>query len=184
MYVSIAALQTSFVGYSAMKMSSIKKKKKKEKERLKDYALSELTTAGTIFPNEPKAEEEYMTLPADLTSVSNRDLGKYLNAFTQQKVYVNTLLAVAEVNLIEFEEEYNKNYSEYYHLAPYDNVNDKKEYAKKKTLEERELYAKAKSVLTLAVRNIESLNDIIFLISREQTRRTAITEQEYRNGNK
>ena len=37
-------------------------------------------------------EEDYLQLPSDLTEVVSQDLGRYFNAFTQQKMYVRTVV--------------------------------------------------------------------------------------------
>ena len=42
-------------------------------------------------------DNDYLSLPKDITSVPSRDLGRYMNAFTQQKVYMRTMENYAEL---------------------------------------------------------------------------------------
>jgi hypothetical protein len=57
-----------------------------------DRIESELERDGvSLFTNE-NVMEEYLTLPADLTDVNSSELGKYFNAFTQQKMWTRTLI--------------------------------------------------------------------------------------------
>lgn len=165
----------------------ILKNKRDRQKSLKEYALEELVKAGVKLPDEPKAEigrkgeeSDYLTLPQDITRISDQEIGKYLNALTQQKAYVITLLSLAEVDVSDVELQRDSDYSHYYVNAPYLNVNDRKEYANQKTRKISETLNKAKAVLTLAERNVQALDALIFLVSREQTRRSSSLQQENR----
>ena len=58
-----------------------------------------LEKKGAIFFDERRLNiaEDFLTLPAEITDVPSKDLGEYLNAFTQQKVYLRTLLGKADI---------------------------------------------------------------------------------------
>lgn len=163
------------------------KSKNKRKPSLKQYALEELIRAGVKLPDEPKAEigrkgEEcdYLTLPSDITKVADQEIGKYLNALTQQKAYVITLVALAEVDVLDVEQRRDNDYSHYYDNSPYTNVNDRKEHANKKIRDISDTLNRARSILIIAERNMQALDALIFLVSREQTRRSSTLQQEGR----
>ena len=65
-----------------------------------DSIEDDLSSRGVVFfDNETglNINEEYLQLPREITEVTSRDLGEYLNAFTQQKVYLRTVLGRAEL---------------------------------------------------------------------------------------
>lgn len=148
---------------------------------IKDDSLNRLQSGGFIFPTElPQELVDYLTLPADITNISDQDLGQYLNAFVQQKNWIITLLATLEVEQMDIESTYNDLYSDCYENCPYTNVNDKKEYAntrKEVRYWSRMLY-RANATLRMAERNLETLDNGVFLLSREITRRTGLRDQE------
>lgn len=54
----------------------------------------------TLFDNSD-ITEDYLRLPADITEEQSRELGKYFNAFTKQKMWVRTLLGRTKALLRE-----------------------------------------------------------------------------------
>ena len=77
-----------------------------------DKVQKELEDQGVDFfkPSEDGGtlhiDKDYLSLPQNITEVSARDLGEYLNAFTQQKMYMRTLVGYA----VLFEEEARREY--------------------------------------------------------------------------
>lgn len=130
---------------------------------------------------------DYLTLPQNITEVSNRDLGELLNAFTQQKVYMRTLLGYSEL----YCEEYGRKYRDVSESKYKELLNTKMS----ETSKEREVnsdpeikpafeeYMDYRNKVRLLNLNIASIEDIIFLISREVSRRTGDFNEERRNYN-
>jgi hypothetical protein len=122
--------------------------------------------------------EEYLKLPADLTECDSKDLGRYFNAFTKQKLWCRTLLARTSALLRELTEELDsisdKVYSE---LPPKMSVTEKKlklrsheKYGERATelLKDVALYQERQNMLATY---LDNLVDCIVCISREITRR-------------
>lgn len=151
----------------------------------------ELTNEGVVFWDAElgnlNVDSEYLSLPYDITEVSSRELGKYLNAFTQQKLFLRTLLGRIDCVVKELR-------MEYYSLSSdmYKKLTDRKisETAKERMLmtymdteEHGHIYSKyldsveKKSLIELSIANIE---DAIFLLSREVSRRTGDFKDESR----
>src|SRR3712207_5547771 len=66
--------------------------KVEESTGLLETIENELGKEGiTLFDNSD-IMQEFLVLPADLTEVESRDLGRYFNAFTKQKMWTRTLL--------------------------------------------------------------------------------------------
>ena len=92
-----------------MTLRKVQKTKLNPKEVLKqkrsycDKMQEELESKGVDFfsPSEQGGslhiDKDYLSLPQNVTEVSARDLGEYLNAFTQQKMYMRTLVGYAEL---------------------------------------------------------------------------------------
>ena len=93
-----------------MTLKAVKKEKQKinpkevlkEKRSYSDKVQKDLEDQGVDFfcPSESGGslhiDKDYLSLPQNITEVSARDLGEYLNAFTQQKMYMRTLVGYAE----------------------------------------------------------------------------------------
>lgn len=167
-----------------MKKKKKKKKKQQQPTSLREYALNRLLKGGFVFPTEPEIDKTYLRLPPEITNISDQDLGEYLNAFVQQKNWVLTLLANLEVEIMEVEEAYEAAYSSAYDKAGgyYESVNDKKEYAnsRKEVKYWKGLLNKSNAALIMAQRNLETLENAIFLISREVSRRMGLRDNEIR----
>lgn len=161
------------------------KKPKREEIPLSEYALSRLERGGFVFAKEPVLDEFYLHVPADITEVSDKDLGTYLSTLTVQKNWIITLISKLEAEMLDVKESFEEAYSDSYDNAPHTNVNDKKEYAK--TTKKYRYWARqknrAEATLTMALRNLETLDNAIFLVSREVSRRTGLRDQEIRDHN-
>ena len=148
-----------------------------------------LEKKGAIFFDERRLNiaEDFLTLPAEITDVPSKDLGEYLNAFTQQKVYMRTLLGYAEL----FCEEARRKYQDASELRYRELLGSKlSETAKEREVNSDpdvkpcyEEYMDYKNKVRLLNFNISSIEDIIFLISREVSRRTGDFNEESRNYN-
>lgn len=132
-------------------------------------------------------DEDFLALPANITDVTSRDLGEYLNAYTQQKVYMRTLLGYAEMYAEQARLEY-MTVSE----KPFRDLLGSKlsETAKEREVnshqEVRPAYEKwldHRNQVKLLTYNIASIEDIIFMLSREVSRRTGDFADERREHN-
>jgi len=128
-----------------------------------------------------------LVLPLEITEISSKDLGEYLNAFTQQKMYLRTLLGRAEL----VEEEARRNYcvasQEYYRRYSADKIS---ETAKDRLINFRPEvlplyteYSDSKRSIALIQYSISNIEDAIFMLSREVTRRTGDFAENMRNDN-
>lgn len=183
----------------------MKKVKKKEKinpkevlNRSRSYSdkiQDELELKGVMFfsPNEEEEshlniDKDYLKLPLNITDVSARDLGEYLNAYTQQKMYMRTLLGYAECLLEEARRDYYNNSEGLYRELS--TTTKLSETAKERTICTSEevkpyydTYMDCKKKVQLLNFNISSIEDAIFMISREVSRRNGDFAQEGRNYN-
>jgi len=130
----------------------------------------------------------YLTLPNDITNSSSKDLGRYLNTFTQYKLYIRTFTGWQEISLEESKREYFNSkiglYKEY-------SIDKKMSETAKEVLinnceEVKPYFMKMKDdkkKLLLLYNNLESISDAIFSISREMSRRGLDFRDENRNEN-
>lgn len=131
---------------------------------------------------------EYLTLPQDITSIVNYELGNYLNAFTQQKMYMRTLLGWAESYMDEAKKNYFEASKDIYNKL---SSNGKlSETAKERSIVTNEeisplyyIYQEDVRKISLLQGAIENIEDAIFLISREISRRGQDFNDENRNHN-
>ena len=152
-----------------------------------DKMEKDLSKQGVIF-FEPEVNlnitDEYLILPSEITDVSSKDLGEHLNAFTQQKVYLRTLLGRIEVLVEEYRRLYYKASEELYHQYSKDKMS---ETAKDRLINSHPEvqphyyayidYKKKQQVVEYSIQNVE---DIAFMISREVTRRSGDFHEENR----
>lgn len=165
----------------------------KEKRSYCDKLQQELEDQGVDFfrPSEEGGslhiDRDYLSLPQNITEVSARDLGEYLNAFTQQKMYMRTLVGYAEL----YCEEARRNYMTASDLK-YRSLLDKKmsETAKERVVNSDaqvqpyyEVFLDFKNKIKLLNLNIQSIEEAIFMLSREVSRRTGDYENERRDYN-
>ena len=183
-----------------MKMRPAKSQKpKEEKEKINpremhksylDKMESELSSKRVVF-FEPETNlnisDEFLELPPEITEVSSRDLGEYLNAFTQQKVYLRTVLGRVELMVEESRRKYFEVSADLYRKYSIDKMS---ETAKERMINANPAvqpsyyeyvdYKKKQALVEYSISNIE---DIIFMISREVSRRTGDFNEENRAHN-
>ena len=164
-----------------------------EKRSYCDKMQKELEDQGVDFfsPSESGGslhiDKNYLSLPQNITEVSARDLGEYLNAFTQQKMYMRTLMGYAEL----FCEEARRNYMAVSESRYRDLLGSKlSETAKEREVNSDpsvlpcyEEYMDFKNKIKLLSFNILSIEEAIFMLSREVSRRTGDYENERRDYN-
>lgn len=131
--------------------------------------------------------DDYLKIPNDITNLSPYELGEYLNAFTQQRIYLRTIQSRGEIQeelaKRRYDEVYDKQYAEF--------IESPKKYsekAKDKLINMREdvrpLYYEYRDwnkKLSYLEKCIKSLEEGIFLFSREITRRGMDYTYENRN---
>lgn len=152
-----------------------------------DRIESELTSKGVVFfdaQTNLNIAEDYLELPPEITEITSRELGEYLNAFTQQKVYLRTLLGRVELTVEEARREYFNVSAELYRKYSLDKMSE--------TAKERMINANPKvqpaynnfmdcrKKQTLVEYSISNIEDIIFMLSREVSRRTGDFNEENR----
>ena len=155
----------------------------KEKQALMDRVTDELEEEGAIIfkPQELDGtlniDTEYISIPHDLTEVHSRDLGNHLNALTQQKAYMRTLYNWQEMCLEEAKRQYYDVYVPIYMECMRENpkmsekakelICNNNELVKEKFLE----YRDARHKVSMIANSISSFEEMIFLVSREISRR-------------
>lgn len=163
----------------------------KERKSYVDSMQQELEDKGVTFfdPSNQSLniDTDYLSLPANITEVPARNLGELLNAFTQQKMYMRTLLGWAECYLEEAQRKY---LQESQHLYKKLSETKMSEKAKERELNSDpeifpyyEEYMDYKKKCMLLEMNIANIEDAIFMISREVSRRTGDFNNENRNYN-
>lgn len=164
-----------------------------EKRSYCDKVQKELEEQGVDFfrPSEDGGslhiDKDYLSLPQNITEVSARELGEYLNAFTQQKMYLRTLVGYAEL----YCEEARRNYMEVSKTVYQDLLGSKlSETAKERVINSDasvlpyyEEFVDYKNKIKLLNFNIQSIEEAIFMLSREVSRRTGDYENERRDYN-
>lgn len=155
-----------------------------------DKMESDLSKKGVVFFDNSTClniQQDYLELPADITEVPSRDLGEHLNAFTQQKVYLRTLLGRVECSVEESRRAYTEASDQLYRKYSRDKMSETaKERIINETQEVKPFYLeymdclRKKSLVEYSIANVE---DIIFLLSREVTRRSGDFADESRSYN-
>lgn len=155
---------------------------------------SELEDKGVVIfkPTEMEGnlniDSEYLTLPKDITEATSQDLGRYLNAYTQHRMYMRTLIGWQQHTKEEAKRKY------YDVSIPIYSTLSKKDFPSE-TSKERFVnnhpevidsfyeYRDENRKLDLLFLNLASIDDAIFLVSREISRRTGDFNLERRNEN-
>ena len=169
------------------------KKKINPKELQKSYIdriENELHKEGLVLmdnDNYLNINADYLGMPSNITELSSRTLGEMLNAYTQQKVYYRTLLGRAELLVEECKRAYFNATEDGYKKLSYDKIS---ETAKERILNSNdsvkpyyEKYMDALHKQNIVKLSIDSIEDTIFLLSREVTRRNADFNEDSRNHN-
>lgn len=132
-------------------------------------------------------DTDYLSLPQNITECQTQDLGEYLNAFTQQKVYMRTLLGYAELMCEEARREYSlasdNKYKEFLGTKLSETAKEREVNSDPEVRPSYNKFVDYKNKVRLLNLNIASIEDIIFLISREVSRRTGDFNEESRSYN-
>lgn len=163
------------------------------RQRYSDKIQGELEDQGVDFfkPSEDGGslhiDKNFLSLPQNITEVSARDLGEYLNAFTQQKMYMRTLIGYAELLCEEARREYvevsNIKYHALLNTKLSETAKEREVNSNPKVLPYYEKYMDYKTKIKLLNLNIQSIEEAIFMLSREVSRRTGDYENERRDYN-
>lgn len=126
---------------------------------------------------------DFLTLSAELTEIPSRELGEHLNAFTQQKMYMRTLVGRMEILVEDAKRKYMEVSTEYYKELPAKMAESAKERLISQEPEVKPLYEEYVDLtkkLNMVKIQVENIEDAIFLLSREVTRRTGDFSDENR----
>ena len=129
----------------------------------------------------------FLSLPADITTLSSRDLGKTLSAFTQYKMFLRTTLVRAE-NLLEatgrvYREKSNDLYLEYTSKKLSETSKERLLHSDPIIKPFYEDYMDCRRQIAMVQSAIANCEDAVFLLSREVTRRGADYDEETREYN-
>ena len=141
-----------------------------------------------LTPNDGLSiDTDYLSLPADITNVTSKELGRYMNAFTQQKVYMRTMENYAELNAESARRDYvdvsAKYFSEMLGSKLSETAKEREVNSKPQVREVFEEWVNCKNRVKLIQSHILSLEEILFMLSREVSRRTGDFSNENRNDN-
>lgn len=148
-----------------------------------------LEEQGVVFFDENylNVAQEYLVLPQEITEVPSRELGQYLNAFTQQKIYLRTLLGRIDLMLEQARRDYyavsHSLYKEYSGTKMSETTKDRLINEDESVKETYFALCDLKQKHNLIELNIENIEDAVFMLSREVTRRTGDFNDENRNHN-
>lgn len=172
------------------KKQSLTKGSKVDPRSLLEKLSSDIEKKGVAFFQPDvnlNIDAHYLTLPHDLTECIGVELGRYLNAFTQQRMYMRTMCGWQSVVLEEKRREYLiKSSAEYKKLSNQrlsETSKDKMINADPKVFPHYRDYVDEKEKLNLIETVLSSIEDGIFLISREISRRNHDWDTENRNEN-
>lgn len=149
-------------------------KRVEKSESSSDRLINELKKEGIVLFTNRNIDEEYLQLPEDITEVQSSELGKYLSVFTQQKLWVRTLIGKVTLELNEIQVELDIRKSKEFSNLPAKMPVKEKELYLLKDKNYAEMYKQFNyyaSKLKILEDYIISLEDGIFNISREITRR-------------
>ena len=165
----------------------------KDRMSLLDKITSDLEKDGVpnIVPSENggilNINNEYLILPREITDVASPELGSYLNAFTQQKMYMRTLVGWQEIRVEEAKRKYYDKFMPVYeHLCQLKLSETAKELQANNSESVKDVflaYKDEKQKLKMLNYSLASIEDGIFNISREISRRGADFNNENRYGN-
>lgn len=161
-----------------------------------DTITNNLEEQGAVLfvPSSNEAERhlninsDYLMLPSDLTDIESKHLGNYLNAFTQQRMYTRTLISWQELHIEEKKRMYYDKYVPLYEELARDNPK-MSEKAKELLINNDETvkpsfisYRDEQKKLKILTYSLDSIDDAIFLVSREISRRGGDFNTEMRSG--
>lgn len=159
-------------------------------ESILDTVERELRSDGIVLFDNSNILESHLRLPADLTEEPSRDLGRYFNTFTKQKMWVRTLIGRTGALLRELEEELDDIRDRVYsQLPPKMSVKEKElslrsnERDGKRAVELLKDIALMQEKRKMLLDYLDNLVDGIFNISREISRRESDWSDETRENN-
>lgn len=162
------------------------KELKQGKKSLVNKIENELELDGIkLFDNE-NIIEDFLRLPADLTEVTSKDLGRYFTTFTKQKLWVRTLLGRTSAILRELEEDLDDIRDNVYSMLPQKMSIKEKELNLRRNEKAKELlkeFAYMQEKKNMLNAYLENLEDAIVCVSREITRRENDWKEENRENN-
>ena len=130
---------------------------------------------------------EYLLLPSSVAELMPYELGEYLNAFTQQKVYMRTLIGRYELLVEEAKRAYIETsdpiYRQYATSKMSETAKDRLINSDEDVKDCYETYQDAKNQLKIIQYSLENIEDIIFMFSREIARREQDISEENRSYN-
>jgi len=126
----------------------------------------------------------YLILPMSVVELVSFELGEYLNAFTQQKMYMRTLMGRLELLVEEARRDYHEAsdpiYRRYSNSKMSETAKDRLINSDKEVKEYYEIYQDVKNQLKIVQYSLENIEDAIFMLSREVTRRDTDMNEENR----
>jgi hypothetical protein len=157
-----------------------------KKKEVLDIIEEELEKDGiTLFGNDNVAEN-YLVLPKDITEEDSKELGKYFNAFTQQKMWTRTLIGRLAATIRDKQRGLDDIKSEVFSSLPAKlSVKEKElkfqtDKRARKVLDDLFLLQEKLNMLS---DYLENLVDGIFNISREISRRSSDWNDDRREDN-
>lgn len=166
-------------------------KAKKKAEEIPYFAKieDELKAQGVLLMDTDNLniDRDYLVLPKNLTDITTRDLGEMLNAFTQQKIFQRTVMGRLELVIESAERRYYNTSALMYEEYSKSKLSEK---AKERLINQDPEVKKAHEFLNdkvnqlnMVSKSIANIEDAIFLLSREVTRRNSDFENENRSVN-
>lgn len=161
-------------------------KRRVEKKSLLENIEETLAKDNIAIPEYSSVDTDYLTLPTCMTDIEMNELGNYLNAFTQQKIWVRTVIGRTSVLLRERQLFLDEKRAIIFDELPVKMSVKEKELRLlldpnlKKVKEELIFYEEKLAILEDI---ISSLEESIFTVSREITRRTKDFDEFNRNEN-
>lgn len=153
---------------------------------LNNERIAEEMVALDILPfTNENVDQDFLRLPQDLTILPTAEISKYLNAITQQKMYVRTVMSNARAIYREAKSEFDKEKLRVFALLPPRMSVTEKElrvFQDADAEEKRRFMEYAQEKFEYLKDVMESLDDGTFLVSRELTRRMKDFEDTNRAG--
>lgn len=163
----------------------------RERQSLLDKVTKDLEQQGVpnLVPSEMggvlNIDHTFLTLPSDLTEIPSHHLGNYLNAYTQNRMYLRTLIGWQEIHTEDAKRLYYDKFVPIYNILSHNKMTEKAKEIQANnddTVKEVFLnYKDEKQKLKTLMYTLDSLDDAIFLISREISRRGADFNNSFRN---
>lgn len=153
---------------------------------LADKVEKDLSKQGVRSFTNDNVIEDYLQLPSDLTNVSSRDLGRYFTTFTNQKLYVRSILWKCGAVLREINSDIDLIRTNIYATLPSKTSVKEKELALLQSSKAKELIKKYnyfQEKHSMLETYLDNLIDAITCISREITRRESDWQDSSREDN-